>query len=147
MCAMFKSVSAAALAALVLGGAALAADWTFQVPLRLVSLHPELNPVAVECFVSKVAPPGQAASSANVLGRNRVSVTLPAGGSLSSTVSVPVTASAGKNPAEAVYYKCSLMGTLPVSTCANTTSTYFQEKCRTKPGAAFVPEVAGSIPR
>ena len=78
----------------------MAADFTFDVPLNLEKLHPDVKSATVHCNVA--SDPGV------TVGEGKTSVPRGANGSIHKTVTVAFNVSPGKNPGDAKIYTCSL---------------------------------------
>lgn len=93
---------------LLTGGSALAADFTFNVPVTLSNV-PSVQSLRVECAVSRVAVDGGGAMvDLNVVGRGRATVRVE-GGAYSGTVAVEVNASGFLTPDQARSYNCGMI--------------------------------------
>jgi hypothetical protein len=97
--------------ALVMAAAqpAIAADFTLDVPVRLVNT-PGIETLYVECLISRVEAGGvSAAGGSNVVARGRQSVPI-SGGSYEGTVTVEMDNSSIVPSSEARSYICSMRG-------------------------------------
>jgi hypothetical protein len=89
-------------------GTALAADFTFNVPLNLQNVHPDVRTATVFCRVFKVRG-GYAAE--NIIAKSdRADIRIPidSDGNYRGTLSVSAETESGKNPADGRYYECDL---------------------------------------
>lgn len=127
-----------------------AEDFTFNVGVDLTNLHEDASKVQVVCVVG---------NSPSVFGESTIGaankyIDVPADGVLNTSVELQFNANAGKNPADATNYRCTIQflsstNSLEVvlgannSNCTNPDNDW---KCA-KPGAPFVgPIFIGTIP-
>ena len=104
-----KLITLLSLAAASLAGTpALAADFTFEIPLTIENV-PDGAFANLSCYVSKltVRDPGPSASVQNVIGRAEKRVDL-VNGSYHGKVVIEFSADAGKKPADGHSWKCYL---------------------------------------
>lgn len=112
---MKRSLLLVVATAMVAASPAIAADFTFDVPLRLTNM-PGVTSVTVRCLVSRVAAGADGyAATENVIGRNAASVPI-SGGSYDGTVTVAVDNSSIHPSSEARSYMCYMSGELVDST-------------------------------
>lgn len=122
-----------------------AADFTFTVPVRFTNLHPDVRSLTVQCTVTRTG--GGSTDSANVIGYGRHNLPISRGG-YSGSLLVEFNATAGRNPADAQFYTCAVLGNapggavIPLAGEAESNPIYAPP-----PGVTNVYEVRGSIRR
>ena len=143
MRARHRLVTALAAVTIGLPAPALAADFTFTVPVELASLPAEINYGWVNCELA-IREPGRAARSAGNAGQGfRIS-----GGAHRSEVTVAVNAAPGIEPARVTHYKCYLVldGTLRGERVSyNFRDEGFTLPLPVAPGAPFTPRIESPV--
>ena len=106
---MLRKLIVGTAAVVLLGGPAVAADFTLDVPVSVQNV-PLLTQVQVDCYVS-VLPAGTtgAAADSNVIGRGSATVDAP-GGTYEGTVTVAVENRGVLRSVDARSYHCDLNG-------------------------------------
>ena len=136
---------------LLSGGSALAADFTFNVPVTLSNV-PSVQMLRVDCAVSRVAVDGAGPlGGGNVVGRGSAPVRIE-GGAYSGTVAVEVNASGVITPDQARSYICSMAvaGRSRTGVTYTASSGNLQEAYETSTGhrlTSYRSTVRGPIPR
>ena len=125
-----------------------AADFTFNVPLKLKYIDKKAKSVMVHCFVTKL-PLGTSGSSGSsgVIGRAHKWVNIPNSGDINKIVTISFDARPNKNRTDAKWYKCYLASRQGhnMHYSSNPQNAYFQEAYRRDPKKPFVHEVSGVI--
>jgi hypothetical protein len=140
----------AAIAAGFVAQPAAAADFTFDVPLRIANL-PAIETVRVECFVSRIEAGGAyQAAERNVLGRGDATVPI-SGGNFDGTVTVEVENRSISPSTEVRSYSCSqtAVGTARTGVRFAASPGNYQEAYETATGATLdrvVPRVQANLP-
>jgi hypothetical protein len=136
------------LSVIAIGNTWAANHFTFKVPVRLYSINSAVPFIYINCYVSKVGlNHPHPASAANVVGRDKTKLPISASGNVSKVVTVAFNAKPGRNPASAKTYTCYMTTDIghSMNVATQVGGTYFKEKFRRKPGAAFVWKVKGNL--
>lgn len=137
-----RIIAVAALASLVATGLS-AADFTFNVPVKISYLHPNADEVKVQCTVSK-STDFSGSPGTDQIAWGQKSLGKPIGG-YSGTVVVAIDALPGKDPAAGNHYKCRILvvkSNVNNEPVFNAPETYY----RAKSGTALKTSVTGSVP-
>lgn len=127
-----------------------AEDFIFNVGVDLTNLHEDASKVQIVCVVGN----SPSVFGDSTIGAANKYIDMPADGVLNTTVQLKFNANAGKNPADATNYRCTIQflsstNSLEVVSAANNpncTNPDNDWKCA-KPGAPFVgPHFNGTIP-
>lgn len=132
------TLSLATMAAGLLAQPAAAADFTFDVPLRISNM-PSVTQVHVDCLVSRVAMSDPyPAAERNVMGRGEASVSI-SGGNFDGIVTVEVNNRSIVPSAEARSYRCSqrAIGTARTGVTFTASSGNYREAYETATGTTL----------
>lgn len=120
-----------------------AADFTFNVPVKISNLHPNADEVRIQCTVSK-STDFSGSPGTDQIAWGQKSLGKPIGG-YSGTVVVSINALPGRDPAEGNHYKCRILvvkSNLTNEPVFNAPETYYKAKS----GTPLKTSVTGSVP-
>jgi hypothetical protein len=117
-----------------------AADFVFNVPVRLNNLDARVTSMVVLCSIS---------SPSSSLGFRAERIAIPTSGDYNNTVRVEVSAREGMNPAEATRYRCDLIteGGVPLGGATGAGRVGGAPEYASRPGTGAVFGVEGPIQR
>jgi hypothetical protein len=120
-------------------GSAQAADFTFRVPVDAKGLTTEVRGITLWCRV-------MVSGDQDLIGGSSMIKLVPDTGILQETVTLEFNADAGKNPADARKWRCSLGLLSKQSVSATPNAGYSGGFAKAKAGAPLVTDVSGDLP-